>query len=42
VNLQLQIIALGVGLNLYGLAAEYVLDRIDDLLFWAAFPPLSQ
>lgn len=37
-NLLLQIIALGVGVNLYGLLAEKVLDGINNLLHWAAFP----
>ena len=41
-NLLLQIIALGVGVNLCGLLAEKVLDGINNLLYWAAFPPLQQ
>jgi hypothetical protein len=32
----------GVGVNLYGLLAEKVLDGINNLLLWAAFTPLQQ
>jgi hypothetical protein len=38
-NLLLQIIVLGVGMNLYGYVAEKVLNGIWGLLYWASFPP---
>jgi hypothetical protein len=41
VNLLLQIIALGVGVNLYGPLAGKVLDGINNLLQWAALPALA-